>query len=53
MKCKGGIIWVCKNYDGDVMSDMVVVVFGLIVMMFFVLVLLEGNYEFEVVYGIV
>ena len=53
MKCKGGIIWACKNYDGDVMSDMVAAAFGSIAMMSSVLVSPEGNYEFEAAHGTV
>jgi isocitrate dehydrogenase len=53
MKCPGGVIWACKNYDGDVMSDMVAAAFGSIAMMSSVLVSPEGNYEFEAAHGTV
>ena len=53
MKCNGGIIWACKNYDGDVMSDMIAAAFGSIAMMSSVLVSPEGNYEFEAAHGTV
>ena len=47
MKAKGGFIWACKNYDGDVMSDMVSSAFGSLAMMTSVLVSPEGYYEYE------
>ena len=53
MKCKGGIIWACKNYDGDVMSDMVSSAFGSLAMMTSVLVSPDGNYEYEAAHGTV
>lgn len=53
IKCPGNIIWACKNYDGDVMSDMVAAAFGSIAMMTSVLVSPDGNYEFEAAHGTV
>ncbi len=53
MKAKGGFIWACKNYDGDVMSDMVSTAFGSLAMMTSVLVSPEGNYEYEAAHGTV
>ncbi len=53
MKCKGGIIWACKNYDGDVMSDMVSSAFGSLAMMTSVLVSPSGVYEYEAAHGTV
>ncbi len=53
IKCEGGVIWACKNYDGDVMSDMVAAAFGSIAMMSSVLVSPEGNYEYEAAHGTV
>jgi isocitrate dehydrogenase len=53
IKCEGGIIWACKNYDGDVMSDMVAAAFGSIAMMSSVLVSPDGNYEYEAAHGTV
>ncbi|MBQ0157711.1 MAG: NADP-dependent isocitrate dehydrogenase [Bacteroidales bacterium] len=50
---KGGFIWACKNYDGDVMSDMVSTAFGSLAMMTSVLVSPEGNYEYEAAHGTV
>ena len=47
MKSEGGYIWACKNYDGDVMSDMVSSAFGSLAMMTSVLVSPEGYYEYE------
>ena len=47
IRSKGGYIWACKNYDGDVMSDMVSTAFGSLAMMTSVLVSPDGNYEFE------
>lgn len=53
MKAKGGFIWACKNYDGDVMSDMVSSVFGSLAMMTSVLVSPAGVYEYEAAHGTV
>ena len=53
IRSNGGFIWACKNYDGDVMSDMVSTAFGSIAMMTSVLVSPEGNYEFEAAHGTV
>ena len=53
MKAKGGFIWACKNYDGDVMSDMVSSAFGSLAMMTSVLVSPTGVYEYEVAHGTV
>jgi len=53
MKCKGGLIWACKNYDGDVMSDMVSSAFGSLAMMTSVLVSPTGVYEYEAAHGTV
>ncbi len=53
VRSKGGFIWACKNYDGDVMSDMVATAFGSLAMMTSVLVSPEGNYEFEAAHGTV
>ena len=53
IRSKGGFIWACKNYDGDVMSDMVSTAFGSIAMMTSVLVSPEGNYEYEAAHGTV
>lgn len=53
MKSDGGYIWACKNYDGDVMSDMVSSAFGSLAMMTSVLVSPEGNYEYEAAHGTV
>ena len=53
MKAKGGFIWACKNYDGDVMSDMVSSAFGSLAMMTSVLVTPDGNYEYEAAHGTV
>lgn len=53
MKSKGGFIWACKNYDGDVMSDMVSSAFGSLAMMTSVLVSPEGVYEYEAAHGTV
>ncbi len=50
---KGGFIWACKNYDGDVMSDMVSTAFGSLAMMTTVLVSPDGNYEYEAAHGTV
>ena len=53
IRSKGGFIWACKNYDGDVMSDMVSTAFGSLAMMTSVLVSPEGNYEYEAAHGTV
>ena len=53
MKSEGGFIWACKNYDGDVMSDMVSSAFGSLAMMTSVLVSPEGYYEYEAAHGTV
>ena len=53
MKSEGGYIWACKNYDGDVMSDMVSTAFGSLAMMTSVLVSPDGNYEYEAAHGTV
>lgn len=53
MKAKGGFIWACKNYDGDVMSDMVSSAFGSLAMMTSVLVSPDGLYEYEAAHGTV
>lgn len=53
VKSEGGMIWACKNYDGDVMSDMVATAFGSLAMMTSVLVSPEGNYEYEAAHGTV
>ena len=53
MKAKGGFIWACTNYDGDVMSDMVSSAFGSLAMMTSVLVSPEGYYEYEAAHGTV
>ena len=51
IRSDGGFLWVCKNYDGDVMSDMVSTAFGSLAMMTSVLVSPEGNYEYEAAHG--
>ncbi len=51
MRAKGGFIWACKNYDGDVMSDMVSSAFGDLAMMTSVLVSPSGAYECEAAHG--
>ena len=51
MKAEGGFIWACKNYDGDVMSDMVSSAFGSLAMMTSVLVSPQGYYEYEAAHG--
>ncbi len=51
IRSKGGMIWACKNYDGDVMSDMVSTAFGSLAMMTSVLVSPDGNYEYEAAHG--
>lgn len=53
MKSEGGFIWACKNYDGDVMSDMVSSAFGSLAMMTSVLVSPHGYYEYEAAHGTV
>lgn len=53
IRSEGGFIWACKNYDGDVMSDMVATAFGSLAMMTSVLVSPEGNYEYEAAHGTV
>ncbi len=53
MRSEGGIIWACKNYDGDVMSDMVATAYGSLGMMSSVLVSPDGNYEYEAAHGTV
>lgn len=53
IRSKGGFIWACKNYDGDVMSDMLSTAFGSLAMMTSVLVSPEGNYEYEAAHGTV
>ena len=53
MRSNGGMIWAIKNYDGDVMSDMVATAFGSLAMMTSVLVSPDGNYEYEAAHGTV
>ena len=53
IRSNGGFIWALKNYDGDVMSDMVATAFGSLAMMTSVLVSPDGNYEFEAAHGTV
>ena len=53
IRSKGGFIWACKNYDGDVMSDMVSTAFGSLAMMTSVLVSPDGYYEYEAAHGTV
>lgn len=53
IRSNGGMIWACKNYDGDVMSDMVATAFGSLAMMTSVLVSPDGNVEFEAAHGTV
>ena len=53
MKARGGFIWACKNYDGDVMSDMISSAFGSLAMMTSVLVSPAGVYEYEAAHGTV
>ena len=53
MKAEGGFIWACKNYDGDVMSDMLSSAFGSLAMMTSVLVSPQGIYEYEAAHGTV
>ena len=53
MRSKGGFIWACKNYDGDVMSDMIATAFGSLAMMTSVLVSPNGQFEYEAAHGTV
>ncbi|MFI3229884.1 MAG: NADP-dependent isocitrate dehydrogenase, partial [Bacillota bacterium] len=53
MRSSGGFIWACKNYDGDVMSDMLATAFGSLAMMTSVLVSPDGNFEYEAAHGTV
>lgn len=53
IRSEGGIIWACKNYDGDVMSDMISSAFGSLAMMTSVLVSPDGNFEYEAAHGTV
>ena len=53
MKSEGGFIWACKNYDGDVMSDMISSAFGSLAMMTSVLVSPHGYFEYEAAHGTV
>ena len=53
IRSEGGMIWACKNYDGDVMSDMVATAFGSLAMMTSVLVSPDGKYEYEAAHGTV
>lgn len=53
VRSEGGLVWACKNYDGDVMSDMVATAYGSLGLMTSVLVSPEGNYEFEAAHGTV
>ena len=53
IKSEGGFVWACKNYDGDVMSDMIATAFGALAMMTSVLVSPDGNYEYEAAHGTV
>ncbi len=53
IRSRGGFIWACKNYDGDVMSDMVSTAFGSLAMMTSVLVSPDGNFEYEAAHGTV
>ena len=53
IRSEGGYIWACKNYDGDVMSDMVSTAFGSLAMMTSVLVSPDGNFEYEAAHGTV
>jgi isocitrate dehydrogenase len=53
IRSEGGVVWACKNYDGDVMSDMVATAFGSLAMMTSVLLSPEGYYEFEAAHGTV
>lgn len=53
IKSEGGFVWACKNYDGDVMSDMIATAFGALAMMTSVLVSPDGYYEYEAAHGTV
>ena len=53
IRSEGGMIWACKNYDGDVMSDLVAASFGSLAMMTSVLVSPEGHFEYEAAHGTV
>ena len=53
MKSEGGMLWACKNYDGDVMSDMIASACGSLAMMTSVLVSPDGKYEYEASHGTV
>lgn len=53
IRSEGGYIWACKNYDGDLMSDMVATAYGSLAMMTSVLVSPDGNYEYEAAHGTV
>ena len=53
VRSEGGFVWACKNYDGDVMSDMISSAFGSLAMMTSVLVSPEGNFEYEAAHGTV
>ena len=53
IRSEGGFVWACKNYDGDVMSDMVATAYGSLAMMTSVLVSPDGNYEYEAAHGTV
>ncbi len=53
IRSEGGFVWACKNYDGDVMSDMLATAFGSLSMMTSVLVSPDGNYEYEAAHGTV
>ncbi len=53
IRSEGGMVWACKNYDGDVMSDMVATAFGSLSMMTSVLVSPDGKYEYEAAHGTV
>lgn len=53
IRSEGGMLWACKNYDGDVMSDMLATAFGSLAMMTSVLVSPDGNYEYEAAHGTV
>ena len=53
VRSEGGFIWACKNYDGDVMSDMVATAFGSLAMMTSVLVAPDGTCEYEAAHGTV
>ena len=53
VRSEGGFVWACKNYDGDVMSDMVATAFGSLAMMTSVLLSPDGHYEYEAAHGTV